>query len=474
MFILNSLPINKHFRKLFYRFVLRHYIEVMNNNHTWLDEGLQHIWLPYTQMQNVLNGNKQNNEATTPLPVKTAYGSTIELYDGRKLLDGICNWWSSAHGFQHPHIVECMQKQLAELSHIMFAGLAHEPAYKLATRLCKVAPEGIEKVFFADSGSNAVEIAMKMAVQYFANNGNKRKNKFVSFKNGYHGESMGALSLGDPDGWTAKTFNNYMPRQFCLELPHDEYSFAEFEDVLKTHASSIAALVIEPLVQGAGGFKFHSPDVLAEIYRITKKHNILFIADEIMTGFWRTGSPFACMEAGITPDIMCIGKALTGGMVSLAATLTTKQIFDAFLNDSFGSDNFQKAFLHGPTFMANPLACSAANASLDLFEAENFFDKVEKIESILQSNLLPLQAHQKVIDVRVKGALGVVQLNIPQNNDDKSNNAAWAEILQIRKKLLAQNVWLRPFKDVIYIMPNFNITEAELTTLCDAVKFVLE
>ena len=423
-----------------------------DKNSNWLQEGFSNIWLPYTQMKN----------AELPLPVKTALGSKIILEDGRELIDGISSWWSVAHGYQHPYIVEKMKEQVEKLSHIMFAGLAHENAYLLAKRLAAITPQGLEKVFFSESGSSAVEIAMKMAVQFWHNKGQKNRNKFVSFKNGYHGETMGALSLGDPEGWTAKAFNHYAPRQFFVDIPSDEYGFAELDEMLKGVKKEVAGIILEPLVQGAGGMKFHSADVVAEIYKIAKKHNIIFIADEIMTGFYRTGNKFACDEAGITPDIMCLGKALSGGMIGMAATITTEEIYNGFIDDSF-----DKAFLHGPTFMANPLACAAANASLDLFEKSDYTSKVENIEEWLNKELELFKGDANIEDVRVKGAIGVIQFKQTEYNQ------MWANIFKMRQKFVDIGVWLRPFKDVVYIMPNFNITIDELEKIGDAVEEVL-
>ncbi len=422
------------------------------DKNNWLSEGLANIWMPYTQMKT----------ATTPLAVVGAKGSRIILEDGTQLIDGIASWWSVCHGYQHPYIIEKIKEQAEKLTHVMFAGLAHEQGYKLANRLTKILPTGLSRVFFSESGSNAVEIAMKMAVQFWHNKGKKSKNKFISFRNGYHGETMGALSLGDPEGWTQRAFNNYCPRQFFVDIPKDEYGFAEFDEMLKGIKKEVAGLIIEPLVQGAGGMKFHSADILAEIYKIAKKHDIIFIADEIMTGFYRTGNKFACEEAGIIPDIMCLGKALSGGMLPLAATVATEEVFEAFLDDSF-----EKAFLHGPTFMANPLSCAAANASLDLFEKEDYLHKVEVIEKFLDEELDLFRGDANIVDVRVKGAIGVIQLK------QKEYNEMWHYMFELRKKFVDLGVWLRPFKDVVYIMPNFNITLEELEKIGDAVEEVL-
>jgi adenosylmethionine-8-amino-7-oxononanoate aminotransferase len=415
------------------------------NNSDWYDKGKNHIWHPYTQ----------EKIAPEPIKVISADGCKVILDDGTELIDGISSWWSACHGYNNPHIIDALNKQAKKLPHFMFAGTANEPAYTLAARLSKLT--GLEKVFFTDSGSTSIETAMKIAVQYWRNNGNKRRNKFISFDNGYHGDTMGCMSLCDPDDGMHKFFNDYMPKQFCLRIPSDEYDFAEFENMIDGIGETVAAVIIEPLIQGAGGLKFYSPDVLAEIYRISKKYDLLFIADEVMTGFGRTGTMFACQEAAITPDIMCLGKALTGGVMTLAATLTKEHVYEAFLGDEL-----EKALMSGPTFMANPMACAAANASLDLFESENQLEKVGIIERQLYKELKPLEKLKKVLDVRIKGAVGVVQID-----------TNWNEIFEMRQEFIKLGVWLRPFRDVIYIMPPFIISEEELTKLTDAIKKVI-
>lgn len=411
----------------------------------WFHEGWEHLWYPYTQMQTM----------PTPVPVVGAEGCQLQLADGRKLIDGISSWWCMCHGYQHPYLIEKMQEQLQSLSNVMFAGTAHEPAYRLARRLSALT--GMERVFFTDSGSTAVETAMKMAVQYWKNKGIKGKEKFLSFSRGYHGDTMGCMSLCDPNEGMHRFFNHYMPKQYSVDIPSDEYGFAEFDELIGGIKHMLAAVIIEPLVQGAGGMRFHSADSLAEMHRITKKHDVLFIADEIMTGFGRTGMMFACDEAGITPDIMCVGKGLTGGMMTLAATLARQDVYDAFL-----SDEMESAFMSGPTFMASPLGCSAANASLDLFENEPRLKQVEAIEKQLYEGLQPLAKHDSVVDVRVKGAIGVVQLN-----------TNWEHMFAMRHRFVDLGVWLRPFADVIYIMPPFTISKDELQVVIDAVKEVL-
>ncbi len=405
------------------------------------------LWLPYTQMQ----------IAPEPLRVARTQGCKIILDDGRELIDGISSWWSACHGYNHPHIFAGIEKQLKTMPHVMFAGLVHEQAARLAGRLCAIAPDGLNKVFFGDSGSVAVEIALKLALQYWRNTEKPHKDRFICFKNGYHGDTLGAMSVSDPEKSLHKAFRNSVIKQYVLDIPSDEYSFAEFDSLLAGIHGNIAGLIIEPLVQGAGGMIFHSPDTLAELRRIAKKHQILFIADEIATGFGRTGSMFACDEAGITPDIMCLGKGLTGGAITLGATLATDEIFNSFL-----SNKPEDAFMHGPTFMANPLACSAANASLDLFEREPRLKQVEAIENQLVAELTPCRSLPHVIDVRVKGAIGVVQVDVEK-----------IDLYAMRPEFVKHGVWLRPFKDVIYIMPPFTISSDELSQVTGAVKQLL-
>ncbi len=409
----------------------------------WLTQGIENIWLPYAQMQ----------IAPTPLPVIKTEGTSITLADGTVLIDGISSWWSACHGYNHPHINAAVQQQLQTMPHVMFAGLAHKPAFTLATRLSKLT--NLPKVFFSDSGSTAVEVAMKMAVQFWANHGKKTKRSFVAFKNAYHGDTMGAMSVSDPENGMHHVYAPYMPMQYVVDLPADEYGFAEFEAVLKDNKKNIAALIMEPLVQGAGGMRFHSPDIVAEIYRLCKAHDILFIADEIATGFGRTGTMFACEQAGVTPDMMCIGKALTGGTMTLAGTLATQNIFDAFLGEELG-----KAFMHGPTYMANPLACAAANASLDLFASEPRLKQVENIETQLWAGLKPLMDLPHVEDVRVMGAIGVVELK----------NATWEMMFSLRKKFAESGCWLRPFGNIIYLMPAFTIVPQDLDRLMEVIR----
>jgi adenosylmethionine-8-amino-7-oxononanoate aminotransferase len=407
---------------------------------------LPDLWLPYCQMQT----------APAPEHVARTEGCKIILEDGRVLIDGISSWWSACHGYNHPYIIAEMEKQLRTMSHVMMGGLVHEPAITLAKRLVEIAPEGLTRVFFSDSGSTAVEVALKMALQYWRQKHKPHKDRFLCFTNGYHGDTLGAMSVSDPEHSMHKAFKNSVIKQYVVGIPSDEYSFAEFENLLAGLGGNIAGVIIEPLVQGAGGMKFHSSDVLAEIHRIAKKYDVLFIADEIATGFYRTGSLFACDEAGISPDIMCLGKALTAGMTGMGATLATDEIFNAFL-----SDNRDDAFMHGPTFMGNALACAAANASLDLFESEPRVTQVAAIETQLQAELAPCENLPGVVDVRVKGAIGVVQL------------ALEIDVTTLRPKFIEHGVWLRPFGDIVYLAPPLVISAEELSVLTGSVMAVL-
>jgi adenosylmethionine-8-amino-7-oxononanoate aminotransferase len=391
-----------------------------------------------------------------PLPVVRTHGCRIVLADGRELIDGIASWWSACHGYNHPYIREAVARQLAMMPHVMFGGLAHEPALTLASRLTAMAPGGLTRVFFADSGSIAVEIALKIALQYWLNEGESRKTHFLCFTDGYHGDTLGAMSVSDPARSMHKAFREVLPRQFVHDIPSTTESLAVFERLLGTLAPETAAIIVEPLVQGAGGMRFHPTKSLAALYRLAKAHDVLFIADEIATGFWRTGHRFACDAADVRPDILCVGKALTGGTMTMGATLATEEVFRAFL-----SDDWDAALMHGPTFMANPLACAAANASLDLFERGPRGGRVKEIEARLHEGLEPCRSLPGVVDVRVRGAIGVVQL------------ADGADVYALRPQFVEQGVWVRPFKDVVYLMPPLVISDDELDMLTRAVRTVL-
>ena len=413
----------------------------MSDTPEWFAQGWPHIWLPYAQMQTV----------SPPLPVVGAAGSRLQLADGRELVDGISSWWSTCHGYQHPHIVQAIQQQAGTLSHVMFAGLAHAQPYQLAQRLCTFTRMGMERVFFAESGSVAVEIAMKMALQYWRNKGEPKRTKFIYFTHGYHGDTMGAMGVSSDSDFKG-AFSSLTLKNYQLDIPHDEYSFAEFADTVAAIRGQVAALIMEPLVQGAGGMKFHSADILSEIRRVCREQEILFIADEIATGFGRTGNLFACHEAAIEPDILCLGKALTGGHMPLAATLAKAHVFDAFLGDSY-----ERALMHGPTYMAHAIGCAAANASLDLFEREPRLAQAEALEQKLWDGLKHLQGRSGVRDVRVKGAIGVIEMECSRD-----------DVLRMRADALTYGVWLRPFGNILYVTPPLTITDTDLALLLQA------
>lgn len=413
----------------------------------WKHPFQQHLWRPYAQMQ------------TAPLPQKVirTEGSRLFLEDGRVLIDGIASWWTACHGYNHPHIIQAVEKQLKTMPHVMFGGLVHDPAIRLADKLVSITPRGLERVFFSDSGSTSVEVAMKMALQYWQNKGQAKKDRFVCFRGGYHGDTMGAMSVSDPEDSMHKAFRSNVMKQYVLDIPMDEYGLAEFQEMMQGIGRMVAGVIIEPLIQGAEGMRFHSPDVLAAIHRAAKENDVLFIADEVAVGFGRTGSLFACEEAGISPDIMCLGKGLTGGVVPLAATMATEEIFSAFLDE-----RADKALMHGPTFMANPLGCVAALASLELFDMEDRLGQVEAIETQLREQLAPCRRIDGVRDVRVKGATGVVEL------EETLPDKYW-----LNQRFIEEGVWIRPIKNVVYVMPAMTISPDELATLTGAIQRVI-
>lgn len=413
----------------------------------WLTPGLAHLWLPYTQMQT----------AAPPLPVVASAGVRLRLADGRELIDGISSWWTACHGYSHPHIRAAVEAQLATLPHVMFAGIVHEPAARLARRLAALLPGDLERVFFTESGSVAVEVALKMAIQYWRNKGQPEKQRIVYFRHAYHGDTFATMALCDPEEGMHTLFAGTMPDQIMAELPSDENLRRAFDLLLETHAERLAAVIIEPLVQGAGGMQMHDAATLACVAAACARHGVLLIADEIMTGFGRTGRMFACEEAEVTPDIVCLSKALTGGTLPLAATVARRHVFEAFL-----SDDPAAALMHGPTYMANPLACAAANASLDLFASEPRLAQVAAIEAQLREQLAPCRDIPGVAAVRVKGAIGAVELGGP------------VDLGALRRRCIELGVWLRPFGNLLYLMPPFVIESGDLATLTAALRQVLD
>jgi adenosylmethionine---8-amino-7-oxononanoate aminotransferase len=413
----------------------------------WYAAGRSHIWLPYAQMKT----------APPPVPVVRTHGSRIVLADGRELIDGIASWWTACHGYNHPHIREAVCRQLDVLPHVMFGGLAHEPAYMLARRLASLLPGDLDHVFFAESGSVAVEVAMKMAVQYWLNHGVRGRTRFVAFRGGYHGDTMATMAVCDPEEGMHRLFSGLLPEHVLVDLPRDEESTDAFERVLERHADELAGILVEPLVQGAGGMIFHDAAVLRRLREAADRHDLLLIFDEIFTGFGRTGSMFACEAAGVVPDIVTLSKALTGGTLPLSATVARRPVFDAFW-----SDDPLHALMHGPTYMGNALACAAANASLDLFEREPRLAQVAALSTALAEGLEPCQELPGVHDVRMLGGIGVVEL--------KPGTQAAA----LRGAFLDEGVWVRPFGCVVYLTPAFTIGADDLARLTAAVRRVVE
>lgn len=415
----------------------------MTSPPSWLN--LEHVWLPYTQMKT----------APLPVPVVSAQGVRLKTADGRELVDGIASWWTACHGYGHPHIVQSVAAQLEIMPHVMFGGLAHEQAYKLAARLAGLLPGDLNRVFFSESGSVAVEVALKMAVQFWLNQG-ERRTKFVHFRNAYHGDTFATMAVCDPEEGMHNLFGGILPEQIVAELPDNAERRDELDRMLASRREEIAAVIVEPLIQGAGGMKFHEAGVLQELRRLCDRHGLLLIFDEIFTGFGRTGTMFACEQAGVVPDIICLSKALTGGTSPLAATVATGKVYSAFLAESE-----EAALMHGPTYMANPLGCAAANASLDLFEREPRLAQVRAIEEQLREELAVCRGADGVFDVRVKGAVGVVQM-------DRTVDA-----LGLRAKFVEKGVWLKPFRDVIYLTPPLVIGPQDLATLTRGIAEVL-
>jgi adenosylmethionine-8-amino-7-oxononanoate aminotransferase len=414
----------------------------------WYEPGLRHIWLPYVQMKAMRE----------PLAVARTEGCRIVLNDGRDLIDGVASWWTACHGYNHPHIRAAVERQLSVMPHVMLGGLAHEQAYTLAQRLAALMPGDLERVFFSDSGSVAVEVAMKMAVQYWVNQGVRTRKTLLAFRGGYHGDTTGAMAVCDLDVGMHALFRGFLPEHVIADLPVDNESEAALSRLLEERASEIAAIIVEPLVQGAGGMRFHDTEVLRRLRAIADRFELLLIFDEIFTGFARTGAMFASEAAGVVPDIVTLSKALTGGTLPLAATVARRKVFDAFW-----SDDPAHALMHGPTFMGNALACAAANASLDLFEREPRFAQVKDISAALVRGLEPCRGLPGVKDVRVLGAIGVVELE------------RIADLGKLRARYVEEGVFIRPFGTTVYLTPSFTIASEELARLTTAmVKVVSE
>ena len=412
----------------------------------WVAQGQPHIWLPYAQMKT----------ATPPLPVVRSHGSRLELADGRSLIDGVASWWTACHGYNHPHIAQAVRAQLDAMPHVMFGGLTHEPALTLARRLAGMLGPGLDRVFYTDSGSVAVEVAMKMALQFWLNQGERGRSRFLAFRGGYHGDTFGTMAVCDPDEGMHSLYRGMLAEHDIIDLPRGEAELVALEAHLESHGSRLAGILVEPLVQGAGGMLLHDPEVLRRLRRLADRHGLLLIFDEIFTGFGRTGTMFAFEQAGIRPDIVTLSKALTGGTLPLAATVASSRVFEAFW-----SDDPSHALMHGPTFMGNALACAAANASLDLFETEPRLAQAQAISASLTAGLEPCRELPWVRDVRVLGAIGVVELD------------GIADREGLKRRLVEAGVWVRPFGNVVYLTPALTIADGELASLMRAVVDVL-
>ncbi len=411
----------------------------------------QHVWHPYAAIP---------SEEPRFL-VASAEGVRITLADGRQLIDGMSSWWSTILGYRHPALLRAAQEQLARLPHVMFGGFTHEPAVGLVQRLLRLAPPGLEHVFLCDSGSVSVEVAMKMAVQYWAAQGQSARRRFLALRGGYHGDTWGAMSLCDPEQGMHQAFNGIVPSQLFAPVPRSRFGepadgaeLAQIEQLLAQHGHELCAMVLEPIVQATGGMRFYSAELLAGIARLCRQHQVLLIADEIATGFGRTGRLFACEHAGITPDILCVGKALTGGTLSLAATLTSARVAAGIASGTPG------LLMHGPTFMGNPLACAVAVAVLDELEQFDWRGRVAQIEEQLRRELEPCRNSPLVQDVRVLGASAVVEMR------------ERIELARVVPQLVQRGVWLRPFGKLLYTMPPFVIRPEELARVTAAMREV--
>jgi len=427
-------------------------VTIINNESDIIRKDQQYVWHPYSSL-------------TDPIPayeVTSAEGVYLNLQDGRQLIDGMASWWCAIHGYNHPVLNQAAKDQIDRMSHVMFGGITHSPAVTLCEKLVALTPTGLSKVFLSDSGSVSVEVAIKMAFQYWISKKQPQKNKLLSLRGGYHGDTFAAMSVCDPQNGMHHIFNQVLPEHYFAPKPQTAFDqpfvkedIGEFKAIIEAKHQQIAAVILEPIVQGAGGMHFYSPDYLRQVRALCSEHNILLIADEIATGFGRTGKLFACEWAEISPDIMCLGKSLTGGYMTLAATLCSDEVSDGICEGEAG------CFMHGPTFMGNPLACSVANASIDLLLSQDWQANIKRIEATFSAELELFDSLESVATTRCMGAIAVIEMKQPVN------------LAEIQKKFVEQGLWVRPFGKLVYLMPPFIMTDKQIKKLMKGVYEVL-